>query len=62
MNIDHVFIGTYDGIPEVNKNEVEAWKFMDLNSLRKDMKRSPESYTVWFRLIINHPEWNTITA
>lgn len=59
---DHVFIGTYDGIPEVNKNEVEAWKFMDLNSLRKDMKRFPESYTVWFRLIINHPEWNTITA
>jgi len=57
---DHVFIGTFDGIPVINKDEVEEWKFMNLHSLRIDMKIFPEAYTPWFKLIVNHPQWNEI--
>jgi len=59
---DHVYIGLFDGIPAINEGEVEEWKFMNLNSLRKDMKRSPEAYTAWFKLIVNHPDWAAIAA
>ncbi|MEO7990495.1 MAG: isopentenyl-diphosphate Delta-isomerase [Chryseolinea sp.] len=59
---DHVFIGTHDGDPIINDEEVEDWKFTDLSSLRIDVKENPEAYTYWFRLIINHPQLNTVIA
>jgi len=59
---DHVFTGVFDGIPEINEDEVEDWKFMDLESLRKDINLFPDTYTAWFKIIINHPELNTIAA
>src|SRR6187549_163631 len=33
---DHVFTGQFDGIPDVNADEVEDWKFIDIQKLRKD--------------------------
>lgn len=60
--LDHVYIGVYDGAPVLNKDEAESWKFMDVNVLRKDIALHPENYTVWFRLILNHPEMNSIPA
>ena len=59
---DHVFIGTFDGTPIINKDEVEEWKFMNVNALRTDMKQHPEAYTVWFKLILDHPKLNVIPA
>lgn len=53
---DHVFIGTFDGEPEINEHEVEDWKFMDMAALRSDMQQNPDNYTHWFRLIVNHRE------
>lgn len=56
---DHVFIGTYDGKPIINDEEVEDWKFTDLPSLRSDIQENPKAYTYWFKLIIEHPMLNT---
>lgn len=47
---DHVFVGNFDGIPEINPEEVETWKWMSLESIAADMKIHPENYTVWFRI------------
>jgi isopentenyl-diphosphate delta-isomerase len=52
---DHVFIGTYNGEPIINKTEVEDWKYADLNWVRKDINENPKQYTYWFKLIVNHP-------
>ena len=52
---DHVYIGVFDGIPMINQDEVEEWKFMNLDSLRNDIKQFPESYTAWFKIIIEPP-------
>lgn len=60
--VDHVFIGTYDGEPEVNRDEVEDWKFVSLTDLQKDIQTNPEQFTFWFKLIAAHPEFRAITA
>ena len=48
--VDHVFVGTYDGTIVPNKDEVEDWKFIDTDMLRDHMKRNPNEYTPWFKL------------
>ena len=60
--LDHVFIGIFDGTPHVNSDEVEDWKFVNLQSLRKDLGQHPDHYTAWFKLIMAHPELKEIAA
>ena len=49
--LDHVMLGYYEGIPEINSDEVNAWKWMSLNEIASDLTVKPESYTVWFKII-----------
>jgi isopentenyl-diphosphate Delta-isomerase len=60
--LDHVFTGIFDGTPIINNDEVEDWKFISIQSLREDIERHPDHYTIWFRLIMNHPELKTFSA
>ncbi len=53
---DHVYIGWYDGEPEINHDEVDEWRFADLDRLRSEVGKSPQEFTYWFRLILDHPE------
>lgn len=54
--LDHVFVGVYDGNPQINSNEVEDCKFVALSELRQEIALHPDAYTHWFKLIIAHPE------
>ena len=47
---DHVFTGVWNHIPRPNPDEVAAWKWMDMETLEKDMFLNPDNYTVWFRI------------
>lgn len=60
--LDHVYIGTFNGSPDINQKEVEDWKYVDLQSLKQDMGQNPSDYTAWFKLIVDHPEINSIPA
>lgn len=60
--LDHVYVGTYNGSPEINQKEVEDWKYVDFQWLKEDMQKNPSSYTAWFKLIVNHPEISSIPA
>lgn len=51
--LDHVLLGYYSGSPEVNPEEVAAWKWMGLEEIRQELEESPENYTAWFRIIFN---------
>ncbi len=51
--LDHVLLGYYSGSPEINPEEVAAWKWMGLDEIREDLEASPEKYTAWFRIIFN---------
>jgi len=58
--LDHVYTGLYDGTPVLNQEEAEGWKLMDLPVLRDDIQRNPTHYTVWFKIIMNHPQLSSI--
>jgi len=50
---DHVFIGKFDGTPEPNPEEVEDWKWIKPEELKKDVKENSQKYTEWFRIILD---------
>ena len=52
--LDHVFIGTFNGVPRINIKEVEDWKFVSLPWLKEDIVRNPTAYTEWFKLIMDN--------
>lgn len=51
--LDHVMVGYFDGEPEINPEEVENWKWMDIDAIKDDMQIHPEKYTVWFKIIFD---------
>lgn len=51
--LDHVMIGYYNGEPTINPDEVEAWKWMDIDEVRKDIQQNPNIYTAWFKIIFD---------
>lgn len=50
---DHVFIGKFEGEPLLNKEEADDWKWINVKELRENVKRRPEEYTFWFRLVLD---------
>lgn len=59
--LDHVFVGTFDGTPEINEEEISDWKYVKMDWLKEDINRNPDAYTEWFKIIIRHPELESIT-
>lgn len=51
--LDHVMIGYYNGVPSINEEEVESWKWMCIEEVREDMIQNPAIYTVWFKIIFD---------
>ncbi|MCK6617482.1 MAG: isopentenyl-diphosphate Delta-isomerase [Cyclobacteriaceae bacterium] len=54
--LDHVLFAHSDSIPEVNQNEVQDWQFIRLAELKEKIEQQPQSFTHWFKLIVNHPQ------
>jgi len=53
---DHVFFGKFDGVPVINPQEANAYKWINPIDLMEDMRSTPEKYTVWFRIIMEKIE------
>lgn len=49
--LDHVMVGKFEGEPNINPEEVEAYKWMPLEEVKKDIENKPEIYTEWFKII-----------
>ncbi len=47
---DHVYLGKFDGEPIINPLEVQSWKWVKLEELKKDIRLNPSQYTVWFKI------------
>lgn len=58
--LDHVFLASFDGIPLINEEEVDDWKYMSLSSIRHDMQENPLDYTAWFKIIVDHPKLRSV--
>ena len=51
--LDHVLIGRFSDAPIINLDEVEDWKYINLDSLATDMTNNPDNYTEWFKIIFD---------
>jgi len=50
---DHILVGNFNDLPNLNPQEVSAWKWMKLEEVKTDMKNHPERYTEWFKIIFD---------
>ncbi|PKM59900.1 MAG: isopentenyl-diphosphate delta-isomerase [Firmicutes bacterium HGW-Firmicutes-4] len=53
---DHVFIGRYDGEIAVNQDEVDDFKWIEINEVKTDIVDNPGLYTYWFKYLMNKVE------
>lgn len=51
--LDHVMLGYFNEAPEINPEEVSAWKWMKPEDIKSDIELHPESYTAWFKIIFD---------
>lgn len=51
--LDHVFIGEYNGVVQPNPEEVAEYRWIDADSLKKDVQENPEQYTYWFCVVLD---------
>jgi len=59
---DHVFVGLSSSDPVPNRDEALDWKWLPLAELARDINVAPESYTVWFRKILDQEGVERIRA
>ena len=48
---DHVVIGNFNGIPQINNEEVSDWKWESIDYVKNDLRTNPDNYTAWFKII-----------
>ena len=49
--LDHIYFGMTDQIPQPNPEEVAEWKYMSLDSIQNELNERPSIYTPWFKLL-----------
>jgi isopentenyl-diphosphate delta-isomerase len=49
---DHVFVGISDCDPVANPDEAHAWQWLKVSQICERIAASPESFTFWFRRIL----------
>ena len=49
--LDHVMVGDFDGEPNINKEEVESYKWMLLEDVKNNIENNPDIYTEWCKII-----------
>jgi len=47
---DHVFVGEYNGEPNLNPEEADDCKWMNTDKIKKDLEKNPKKYTPWFKI------------
>lgn len=49
--LDHIMVGYYNENPIINREEVEDFKWMTIEEVKKDIALNPVIYTEWFKII-----------
>lgn len=50
--LDHVFIGSTNNDPVINKEEVDSFKWMSLEAIKTEIKTNPNKFTSWFKIAL----------
>lgn len=50
--LDHVYLGFSNETPHLNLEEASSFKWLDMDSIYKEIELNPQNYTEWFKLIV----------
>ena len=50
--LDWFFMAKHNGAIKPDKNEVEEWKYIGKEELKKDIKENSNKYTPWFKIAL----------
>ena len=50
--LDHVFVGNYQGEFQLNPEEVSEVRYISQENLEKEMIENPANFTEWFKIIL----------
>jgi isopentenyl-diphosphate delta-isomerase len=50
--LDHVWVGAYEGPVRPDPREVGAWKWVTPSVLLKDLERRPDAFAPWFSQVV----------
>jgi isopentenyl-diphosphate delta-isomerase len=54
--LDHVYMGNYNGTLNINSQEVADWKWISYLDLKRDVIENPKNYTIWFKDILKNSQ------
>jgi isopentenyl-diphosphate delta-isomerase len=55
---DHVFVGTHAGEdPAPDASEVEDWRWVSMDELRRCLREEPERYSYWLKAAVEGDHW-----
>jgi isopentenyl-diphosphate Delta-isomerase len=52
--LDHVFMGQFEGEPTPNPDEVDACAWVDPDALGREIDQYPDRFTAWLKLLFPH--------
>lgn len=50
--LDHVYFGTSDAEPVLNKSEAKDWKYISLKDLEEEIRKNPEDFSAWLKICL----------
>ena len=50
---DHVFFGTYEGKPKLNKEEAMSFRWIPLAKLKEEVQKNPDNFTPWLKISLD---------
>lgn len=56
--LDHVFTGTYEDEFHLNREEVEAVRYISMEELDRELSENPEHFTEWFKIILQEYKYH----
>lgn len=48
--LDHVYFGTTDDIPNPDRKEVQDWKYITMQELKNEIHAHPEKFSAWLKI------------
>lgn len=58
--LDHVFSGTSNDVPQPDTDEVMDWKYLSMDTIIKEIEEHPEQFSYWFKLIVKEHRFKTM--
>jgi isopentenyl-diphosphate delta-isomerase len=57
-----VYVGYYDGPVDANVSEIASWRYIDIESLNRELESEPGRFTPWFKLEWAHIQEHHLDA